>query len=157
MVMIALLIILPPLLRAKQNHDVNPLSDEIDQRNINIARGRLAELKANLVAGGISQTQYDEQVAELELALSDDLKLEDSSQPVPTSQGRWLAYVLMVAIPCLSALLYRQLGNYQAINYVQDPNQTVQADQANAAATSSESNKPTPEAINQMVAKLAEN
>jgi cytochrome c-type biogenesis protein CcmH len=149
MILVALLILLPPLWRKQA--DTVMADDDLDQRNIKIARDRLAELKANLTAGGISQAQYDEQVAELELALSDDLELKALATPYP-SQGRWLAYVLMVVIPILSATLYWTLGDYQAINRVNDPNQvaqTAQSDQANA-------NMPNPEAINKMVAKLAD-
>ncbi|CAG7857261.1 hypothetical protein MCAMS1_02026 [biofilm metagenome] len=138
MIAIALLIVILPIIRTHR-----PLPpDDTRQRNIQIARDRLAELKANKTAGGISQTQYDEQVAELELALNDDLSSNDSVKPV-TSQGRWLAYVLLIAIPVLSVLLYIQLGDYQAINRINEPQP---AD--NAAL-------PSKEQINQMVAKLA--
>jgi cytochrome c-type biogenesis protein CcmH len=148
MILVALLIILPPLWR-KQECAV--ADDDLDQRNIKIARDRLVELKANKAVGGISQTQYDEQVAELELALSDDLELKNPITP-SRKQGRWLAYLLVVAIPVLSASLYWALGDYQAIIRLSDPNQvdqTAQANQANAAM-------PSPEAINKMVAKLAD-
>ena len=153
MVLIALLIILPPLLRKQA---VMP-NDDLDQRNINIARERLAELKVNLAAGGISQNQYDEQVAELELALSDDLKFADqipidSTQANKQNQGRWLAYVLLIAVPASATSLYWVLGDYQAIARVNDPAQVAQnpqTDQANA-------NMPSPDAINKMVAKLAD-
>lgn len=144
MVIIALLIVLPPLWRTPKNAVV----DDLDQRNIVIARDRLSELKANRAAGGLSQTQYDEQVAELELALSDDL---DIRKPAVNGQneGRWLVYVLALAIPLLSATMYWTLGDYEAIDRVNDPDQTAQSDQNNAGM-------PSPEAINQMVVKLAE-
>lgn len=139
MVLVAFLIVLPPLWRKRDNTAV----DDLDQRNIKIARDRLAELKANKTSGGISQVQYDEQVAELEQALSDDLEITNSSSK-SDSQGRWLVYVLVVAIPCLSAALYWKLGTYQAISH---------SDELNQAAPSG---TPSPEAINKMVAGLAE-
>lgn len=141
MVLIALLIILPPLWR---KHD-SAVADDLDQRNIKIARDRLSELKANKASGGLSQSQYDEQVAELELALSDDLEISNSSSKTQ-GQGRWLVYVLVVAIPVLSGTLYWTLGDYQAISRINDPSRATQAD----------SKMPSPEAINKMVAKLAE-
>jgi cytochrome c-type biogenesis protein CcmH len=144
MVLLALLIVLPPLWR---KHD-NAIDDDLDRRNIKIARDRLAELKANKAAGGISQIQYDEQVSELELALSDDLDLANAPAKAQT-QGRWLTYVLLVVVPALSVTLYWALGDYQAISYVNDPSQSEQAGQDNPAM-------PSPEAINNMVAKLAE-
>jgi cytochrome c-type biogenesis protein CcmH len=148
MILLALLILLPPLWR--EQVDTAP-DDDLDQRNIKIARDRLAELKANRDAGGISQTQYDEQVSELELALSDDLDL--ATQPVKAqSQGRWLVYVLLIAIPVLSAALYWHLGDYQAITRINDPNQA----NAGQSSTNPPANMPSPEAINKMVAKLAD-
>ena len=141
MVLIALLIVLPSLWRKQDSTTI----DDLDQRNIRIARDRLTELKANKASGGISQAQFDEQVAELELALSDDLDLANPTANTQ-SQGRWLAYVLVVAIPVLSATLYWTLGDYQAISRINDPSQATQAD----------SKIPSPEAINKMVAGLAE-
>ncbi|NOS72987.1 MAG: c-type cytochrome biogenesis protein CcmI [Methyloglobulus sp.] len=141
MVLIALLIILPPLWRKPDNK----AADDLDQRNIKIARDRLAELQANKESGGLSQAQYDEQVAELELALSDDLELINPTINTH-SQGRWLVYVLVAAIPFLSASLYWKLGDYQAIGRVDEPTQASQTDSA----------MPSPEVINKMVAGLAE-
>jgi cytochrome c-type biogenesis protein CcmH len=137
MVLVALLIVLPPLWR---KHDV--IEDDLDQRNIRIARDRFAELKANKDSGGINQTQYEEQVAELELALSDDLELSKIANK-PQSQGRWLVYVLVALVPVISGTLYGKLGNYQAIGRVNEPE-------------SASSATPSPEAINKMVAGLAE-
>jgi cytochrome c-type biogenesis protein CcmH len=137
MILMAFLIVLPPLWRKRDNTAV----DDLDQRNIKIARDRLAELKANKASGGISQAQYDEQVIELEQALSDDLEITHSTGK-SDSQGRWLVYALVIAIPCLSTALYWKLGNYQAISHSDELNQT-------------NSDAPSPEAINKMVTGLA--
>jgi cytochrome c-type biogenesis protein CcmH len=138
MILVTYLIVLPPLWRKRDNTAI----DDLDQRNIKIARDRMAELKANKASGGISEAQYDEQVIELEQALSDDLEISNSSNK-SDSQGRWLVYVLVIAIPCLSAALYWKLGNYQAISHSNELNQTS-------------SDAPSPEAINKMVAGLAQ-
>jgi cytochrome c-type biogenesis protein CcmH len=145
MVLVAFLIVLPPLWR-KQGQSIE---DDLDQRNVKIARDRLAELNANKASGGISQEQYDEQVAELELTLSDDLDIPDATEK-RHSQGRWLVYVLVVAVPVISATLYWTLGDYQAISRINDPNQ------ANLAGQQDQPNQPSPEAIKKMVAKLAD-
>jgi cytochrome c-type biogenesis protein CcmH len=137
MTLMAFLIVLPPLWRKRDNTAV----DDLDQRNVRIARERLTELKANKASGGISEAQYDEQVIELEQALSDDLEISNSSNK-SDSQGRWLVYVLVIAIPCLSAALYLKLGNYQAISHSNELNQAS-------------SDAPSPEAINKMVTGLA--
>jgi cytochrome c-type biogenesis protein CcmH len=144
MTLMAFLIVLPPLWRKRDNTVV----DDLDQRNVRIARERLTELKANKASGGISEAQYNEQVIELEQALSDDLEISNSSSK-SDSQGRWLVYVLAVAIPVLSATLYTTLGDYQAISRSNDPTQTAQTDPADSVT-------PSPEAINKMVTGLAE-
>lgn len=134
---IALLLILPPIWRDKAVK-----ADDVDQRNVLIAQQRLAELKANRQAGGISQDQFDEQVAELERSLLDDLSLSPPAKPAAT-HGRWMVFVLALLIPALSAALYSVLGNFQAIEH-------------GAEMTAASSANPTPEQIVQMVESLAE-
>jgi len=135
LILIALIIVLPPLWRiplstALKKKGRGEFADQ-DQRNIAIARQRLIELKEQLQAGALSQTLYDEQLVELELALSDDLDIgRIGSLPIATlspsmaveshakalsSQGRWMAYVLILAIPLVAGLLYWTLGNYQSL------------------------------------------
>jgi len=108
---IAFLFVLPPLWHKHANLDV-----VLDQRNVKIAQHRLAELKDNLRSGGLSQTQYDEQLADLEQALSDDLDIQSNVSPVST-QSRWIIYVLVIATPLLAGTLYWSLGNYQAVSH----------------------------------------
>ncbi|TAN71270.1 MAG: c-type cytochrome biogenesis protein CcmI [Methylobacter sp.] len=111
LILSAFLIVLPPLWRK------HPLAKtDQDQRNIAIARQRLAELKEQLQAGALSQALYDEQLADLEQALSDDLDIEPSVQS--SSQGRWMALVLVFAIPVVAGSLYWVLGNYQSLSQV---------------------------------------
>jgi len=144
MLLLALLFVVLPLISKKEF----PKGDDVNQRNIQIARDRLAELKANKAIGGISEAHYEEQVAELELTLSDDLGISEPSSQTK-AQGRWLAYVLIVAVPLLSITLYGLLGDYQAIGRANDPTQ-------NAEAQTENPEMPSPEAINNMVAKLAD-
>ena len=111
LILIAFLLILPPLWR-KQSVQAS----DLDQRNILIAQHRLAELKENKLSGGLSQAQYDEQLADLEQALSDDLDIK-SHVSSAQSQGRWIVYVLVLGVPLLAGSLYLALGNYQAISH----------------------------------------
>ncbi|MEY3288912.1 MAG: c-type cytochrome biosis protein CcmI [Pseudomonadota bacterium] len=111
LILIAFLLVLPPLWR-KQPAQVT----DLDERNILIAQNRLAELKVNRQSGGLSQAQYDEQLADLEQALSDDLEIK-SHVTSTQSQGRWVVYVLVLGIPLLAGSLYLSLGNYQAISH----------------------------------------
>lgn len=138
LVLLALLFILPPLWR---KHPIAPAA--INERNIAIAKHRLAELTEQLQSNALSQAQYDEQRAELEQALSDDLDLQTQVK-TDSSQGRWLAFVLMIMLPVLAATLYWQLGTFNAI----EPTPEMLA--------SNEPAMPNQEAINKMVDGLAE-
>ena len=60
--------------------------------------------------------QYEEQLADLEQALSDDLDIKSHVNSAQ-SQGRWAVYVLVLGIPLLAGSLYLSLGNYQAIGH----------------------------------------
>jgi cytochrome c-type biogenesis protein CcmH len=135
LILIALIIVLPPLWRIPLSTTLKKTGKgefaDQDQRNITIARHRLIELKEQLQAGALSQALYDEQLVELELALSDDLDIgRIGSLPIATlppsmaveshvkalsSQGRWMAFVLILAIPLVAGLLYWTLGNYQSL------------------------------------------
>ncbi len=137
MILIAFLIVLPPLWR---KHSIAPADQ--DHRNIAIARQRLAELKEQLQAGALTQALYDEQLAELELALSDDLDIQ-SQVKGPQSSGRWMASVLIFAIPLMAASFYFVLGNYRLLSQTDQP---VAANQAT----------PEMEQIKNMVGGLAE-
>jgi cytochrome c-type biogenesis protein CcmH len=137
LVLLALLFILPPLWRK------HPLAKAvIDERNIAIAKHRLAELTEQLQSNALNQAQYDEQRAELEQALSDDLDLQTPVQ-ASFSQGRWMSFVLMAMIPVLAATLYWQLGTFNAI----EPTPEMLA--------SNEPTLPNQEAIDKMVDGLA--
>ena len=111
LILIAFLLILPPLWRKQTVQEA-----DLDQRNLTIAQHRLAELKENRLSGGLSQEQYEEQLADLEQALSDDLEIK-SHVTAAQSQGRWVIYVLALGIPLLAGSLYFTLGNYQAISH----------------------------------------
>jgi len=111
LIAIAFVFILPPLWRKQSD-----LIVDLDQRNVQIAQQRLTELKDNLRSGGISQVQYDEQLADLEQALSDDLDIQSKVSSVST-QSRWMIYVLVIALPLLAGTLYWSLGNYQAVSH----------------------------------------
>jgi len=137
-ILVAFAFVLPPLWRARQLQQA-----DLDHRNIEIARIRLAELKNNLRAGGISQAQFDEQVAELELALSDDLSIESQVKAANT-QGRWMVYLVAVAVPVLAGSLYLALGRFDAVEHGEELAQAAPAGMPNAAD------------IEKMVAGLAE-
>jgi cytochrome c-type biogenesis protein CcmH len=137
LILLAFLFILPPLWRQR------PIAKAaMNERNIAIAKQRLAELTEQLQMNALSQTQYDEQRVELEQALSDDLELTTQIEANP-EKGQWMAYLLMFGVPVLAATLYWGLGTFNAIS----PTPEMLA--------SDEPTLPNQEAINKMVDGLA--
>ena len=109
----AFFIIIPPLWKNKEIKQADS-----DKRNIKIARERAKELKQQLKAGGLTQSQFDEQYAELELTLGDDLDIEQLNQQ-NSSQGRWVIPVIFILVPLFSVLIYLQLGEPDALKKAQ--------------------------------------
>jgi cytochrome c-type biogenesis protein CcmH len=106
---IAFFIIIPPLWKKREIKQADS-----DQRNIKIARERADDLKQQLESLSLTQAQFDEQYAELELTLGDDLDIAQSESKT-TSQGRWIAPVILVFVPLLSVLTYLSLGEPDAL------------------------------------------
>lgn len=106
---IAFAMIIPPLWKKREIQDA-----EADQRNIHIAKERARELKLQLGAGELSQYQFDEQQAELELTLGDDLDIEKSVDS-SVSQGKWAVFVIALCVPLFSVLMYFSLGEPDAL------------------------------------------
>ncbi|MEF3076151.1 c-type cytochrome biogenesis protein CcmI [Methylobacter sp. Wu1] len=132
LILAALLIVLPPIWRSREI-----AAADQDQRNIVIARQRLVELQEQLQTGTLTQAQYEEQRAELEVALSDDLDIPTQAKASGT-KGRWMVFVLVLLVPLAALTLYAGLGSYASLNQ-----------------TSDNSAMPGPEDINRMVAGLA--
>jgi len=141
MVLVSFAFVLQPLWRKSHAVIVDAPVDQ-DQRNIMIARQRLVELEEQRRTGVLTQSQYDEQFVELEQALSDDLDIKSKVIP-STSQGRWIFYVLILAIPLLASSVYFTLGNVAAISHSEE---MAKANPQTATA----------EDINKMVEGLAE-
>ena len=109
LLLLTLAIVLLPLWKNR------PLdADDHSRRNIDIARQRLAELKQQLQDGVLDQTEFDEQYAELQLMLNDDLQIEAETKPT-SDQGRWIIAVLLLLIPGISLLFYQLLGEPYAL------------------------------------------
>ncbi len=109
LICIAFAFILPPFFKK-----IEIKQENIDERNIHIAREQLRDLKAQLNTGAISQTQYEAQRLELELTLSDALDIQKTSINNQSTSAT-AAYILLIAIPIVSGSLYATLGNFAAI------------------------------------------
>ncbi|MCK5191796.1 MAG: c-type cytochrome biogenesis protein CcmI, partial [Methylococcales bacterium] len=81
---------------------------------IKIARERADDLKQQLESASLTQAQFDEQYAELELTLGDDLDIAQN-EPKNASQGRWVAPVILIFVPLFSVLIYLTLGEPDAL------------------------------------------
>ncbi len=137
LILIALAILLPPLWRQR-----TVAAADMDSRNIAIAKTRLAELQAQLATGALTEEQYQEQRAELELALADDLDIATGN--ATPAQGRWIATVLAILLPLVALSFYGGLGTYQAV----EPTPEMLGSTQNAV--------PNIEEMKKMVEKLAE-
>ncbi len=133
---IAFFIIIRPLL---QNREI--VGEDSEQTNIAIAHDRAEELKQQLQAGTLSQQQYDEQYAELELNLGDELDLKPVSQKL-TASGKWMIVVILVSLPVYAILTYFALGEPDAL--IKAETKPVQSVQQGG------------QDINAMIAKLAQ-
>lgn len=89
-----------------------------DEQNIEIARGRLKELKADLDAGLIPQADFDQAKQELENRLALDLAAMNSASQTGaiTQTGKQLAILLLVMVPLAAVALYSQLGRFDSVN-----------------------------------------
>ena len=109
LLLLALLILVPPLLRAQ----VVDKADDRQQQNIDIARDKKNALDFQLAQGELNQEEYDNTLHDLQTALA--LDLENIESPDLRQQGRWTVWLLAVAIPILSFGLYFQFGEYGVI------------------------------------------
>lgn len=132
LILLALAILVPALMTKQLVVD-----DEHQQRNIKIARQRLAELKQQLQEGLLTQEQFDEQYTELQLMLNDDLQATTETK-LAAKQGRWIIPMLAILLPTVSLLIYLILGDTHAQQKAE-----LQANEVKAS-----------ENISQMVSKL---
>lgn len=113
LVIIALLFIVPVLLKKNQ-----PVTDEYDELNVDIAKERLKELKQQLDAAEITEQNYQQQREELESSLA--LDLSSSSQQAVSekdlstvvAKSKSMPIILSIIIPLCAIGIYSQLGDF---------------------------------------------
>jgi len=113
MVVVALLFVLPPLLRKRELPAVSR-----DDLNTEVIKAQLAELDADLAAGKLDQNQYATARTDLEQELLYDLGTTGPAQHEPRS-GRWATLLIIPALPLCAVLLYQQLGSIDLIDKLQ--------------------------------------
>jgi len=106
---LALALLIIPLLRAARASQ----ADHRQQQNIQIAREKKQALEAQLAEGDIDQAGFDAAYLDVQSALA--LELERVEEQGEATRGKWMALVVMLAIPCASIALYLTFGEYRVI------------------------------------------
>jgi cytochrome c-type biogenesis protein CcmH len=115
MLIVALLFVLPPALRA----ETSKTEDENARREANIAvyRDQLAELQADLHNGIVSEEQYAQDRDDIERRLLEDTTTDKSSKkqtPIPASTRKH-AYLVGVGLALVAVILYLNVGSPDGI------------------------------------------
>jgi len=106
---LALVILLVPLVRSSRAGQDN----QRQQQNIQIAREQKRQLESQLADGEIDQASYDSALLDLQTALA--LELESNEAESEKLRGKWMAVVVLLAIPLCSVALYLVYGEYRVI------------------------------------------
>ncbi|MCC6611260.1 MAG: c-type cytochrome biogenesis protein CcmI [Burkholderiales bacterium] len=109
LVIVALGWLIVPLMRTGRAREV-----ERGASNVAILRDQLAELDADLRAGTLSRTQYDQSRDEIERRVLEEAGAEARPATAPRG-GAWTAVALAVAVPIAAGLMYLQLGSPNAL------------------------------------------
>ena len=108
---LALLFILPPILRGKPKR----AGVDLDELNLAVFRQQLKELEADLESGNLDQARYQAARRDLEWELLEDLSGTADGDRTQGRSGRWAAGVLALAVPVLAVGLYWHLSRQDLI------------------------------------------
>lgn len=143
MAMTGLLMLVPALLRPKAKAD-----EDLNARNLRIARERLAELEAERASAVLSDAMFEQSKAELEGNLIDDLR-EGKEAPLDAAPARLTLAAVAVLVPLAALLLYLNLGAPRLLE--------IQAGQAASAHTEQGTRPSLEEMLAKLEAKMKEN
>ncbi len=104
MIFISVAVLMWPLLRAE-----TPDSSDRQAVNLAIAKQRLRELGLERENGALADDAYAQAKVELELMLAGDL--DDADDRQTTVGGRWMAGLVLLAVPLAAVWLYSHLGS----------------------------------------------
>jgi cytochrome c-type biogenesis protein CcmH len=114
---VALLFVLVPLFGGKKSQK----STKRSEANLSIYRDQLRELDADMVAGTLSEAQYQNARNELEKRVLQDSSTVDEGAADAPSSGRWLVISAVVAVPVLTTVMYLMLGKPEVLDPQQKP------------------------------------
>jgi cytochrome c-type biogenesis protein CcmH len=106
---LALAILLIPLMRTVRGQQ----AAQRQQQNIQIAREKKQQLETQLNEAEIDQATYDSSYLDLQTSLA--LELERSEADSEKARGKWMAIVVLLAVPAASVVLYFVYGEYRVI------------------------------------------
>lgn len=118
LVLLALLFVLPPLMRAPRAAAVASRTEA----NIAIYRNQMRELDEDLAAGTLSPDQYAQARSELESRVLEDAAEPDIA-PAPAARSNWTGLAVGAALPIFAVALYLVVGNPEAIDAAPGPEQ----------------------------------
>ena len=124
---LALAILLIPLMRTVRGQQ----GDQRQQQNIQIAREKKQQLETQLKDAEIDQATYDSAYLDLQTSLA--LELDRSAADSEKTRGKWMAIVVLLAIPAASVSLYLVYGEYRVVENPQLAFAAPQQQQAAAA------------------------
>ncbi len=130
LLLLALLILVPPILRAQPVDK----SNDRQQQNIDIAKDKKVALDLQLAQAELKQEEYDNALLDLQTALA--LDLENAESKDSRQQGSWAVWILAAVVPLLSFGLYFQIGEYRVIE-----NPSIAQAPISAHASSSQNQK----------------
>ncbi len=106
MTVVALLFVVPPLLRYKPARKLNH-----DEFNTAVIKQQLAELITDMEAGKLDKTAYTAARHDLERTLLDDTSKPSDSLPDVERSGRWASVLLALLLPAAALLIYDEFGS----------------------------------------------
>ncbi|HUF81311.1 MAG TPA: c-type cytochrome biogenesis protein CcmI [Burkholderiales bacterium] len=86
-----------------------------DAANITVYRDQLKELDADVAAGTLGRSQYDEARREIDRRVLDDVGTAGPVTPAVAAPGGALAISTAIAVPLVAALVYFAVGNPNAL------------------------------------------
>lgn len=126
MIVLALALVIPPLLKDDSDEDINR-----GEQNISSAKDRLGEFQRDYDAGLITRSELDQAKSELEVTLYSDLQQEGSADAINKFDGRWVSIVVTFLLPTFAGGIYLYLGTPSAITFKKqetpNPHQTQNA------------------------------
>ncbi len=124
-VIVAILLLAPSLLRGRQEVEEDTRDD-----NIRIARERLAEIEKEKERGDMSDEEFAQAKQDLEIALAQDLSTASSQIEKTDNRGtaRLTLAIVAVAVPIIVFFSYQRIGSPQYM-HVAGPGQPAVAQQ----------------------------